>query len=366
MVIKKQIKSSIIYDQEIWMYKVVLPWIIRYFDTVIYGFDWSKEVYSKEKISLGIDNMLIWITQVDWYKILCFIDLGDLSSNYFFVKSFDIINFWLENSKYYCLVYSDINWNILYETNLDTNNYKLIIKKNKICIENNIFNTTVFEKEFFLENTDSTTIQSIQKNKATDIIDLFIFRDYFSESSWGTEFQSFLKMINFWDNVYLTTSEYNKEFYPKLKVNISINWDIEWIDFWKIRKIFLTYFLENTLVYIIDNDILKQYFWNYFLDMSVENIDNLNLDFKLPDDIFSWSKQYNRFKKDLLILLYNYYLLNINLLEIRWLANSKSEDVYIKSTIIRWKITESSLEKNISLYENRLKEVLEIIKNKSS
>lgn len=119
----------------------------------------------------------------------------------------------------------------------------------------------------------------------------------------------------------------------------------------------LSFFREDILAYFIKNDFIKSYFSNYFQDVSSYNIKNINLDFEIPKNIFSWNKDFSEFKNKLNILRYTYFKLKESYQK---LEESKSiiQDSQIKLSENRNDILLETLRKTISLYEDKLREFL--------
>jgi hypothetical protein len=60
---------------------------------------------------------------------------------------------------------------------------------------------------------------------------------------------------------------------------------------------------------LINNDFVKNYFSPYLNDLTNIKLDNINPNFNIPENIFSGDTEFIKFKKDLLKLRYNLFLL---------------------------------------------------------
>ncbi len=111
------IKSSIKLDENTWLYSLELPWIKRYFEWIYYCFEWNNKHYWKyidkfRKIDLW--NRVLWISSFYESFVICFIDLENLSSKYFFAKAFDVFEFSLEEKNITALFVKNLIENIVF------------------------------------------------------------------------------------------------------------------------------------------------------------------------------------------------------------------------------------------------------------
>lgn len=202
---KKNIASSIIQDEKTWLFQIIMPWINRDFESIIFSYDWKIIVYWKLKSQdfsfLDFWNYLLWFTSFFWFKVICFINLDDLSSKYFFVKSFDIFDFVLLSNSYFCFFYKDYKDELWFYSNLESKEFHINFMDKKIIIRNNIFWTKVFEKDlnFIIKKEDNIfdIIKYNDKNDFLDVADFFIFDDFFVKSYWFKDFYNFL-LLFYW------------------------------------------------------------------------------------------------------------------------------------------------------------------------
>ena len=376
MLLKNEnIESSIIKNKDLWLYEIKLPWIKRYFESIYYSFEWSNKVYwglvNKFK-NLDLCNKLVWITKFNNNYIICFIDLKNLESKYIFTKSFDIIDYDLEGSNYFTFIYKDFKNKIRYFTNYRWKDYSFDIIKNKFIVKNAIFDTEVFSNLFLLDNElidNKIKVLEIQNKQYLDIVDFFIFDDYFIKSSNKNfdDFCDFLKYINNRDieinsNLYIKIHiiKYEDLYHPKIKINLSVIYNnLDYLNLDELRKLLLSFFTENISCYIINNKILEKYFWNYINDFTNLEFDNLDLNFSLPEDIYSSDILFENFKLDLLKLRYNLFLLkeSYKLKDKKLVGNNE----YIKTVNSRLSLNKWSLEKSIVNYEKKLWKLLDKI-----
>lgn len=198
----KTIKSSVVKDEKTWLFCLKLPWILRYFEDIIYFYDNIIKSYWKKYFvwkNIFLKDTLLWFSSFYWYKIVCIIDLKSLESKYFFVQIFDFINFVLEEIEYYAFIYKDFNWIIWYYSDLNNQNYIINIEKNSFVVKNSIFQTEVYNyniKDIVNYKLEKTKIYA--KNEIKDylsIADFYIFDDFFIKSSWYEKFYEFLKLF---------------------------------------------------------------------------------------------------------------------------------------------------------------------------
>ena len=370
---KKKIESSIFKDEEIWLYKVELPWIERYFESVIFSVDWIKKNYwEKYKVFEHIDlwNNLIWISRFNNYYIFCFIDLNNLNSKYYFVESFDITEVSLNRENYSVFVYKDFQNELWYFIDYNWVDFDFKVENNHFIVKNNIFWNKVLSKKINLENNlkwwELRVLKSDDK-QYLDIADFFIYDDFFIKSNEQNfiDFSSFLenlenKAIKVNTNLKykINITNYNDLYYPKLKINLSIlSKDIVEFELKDFRKLLLAFFGENIFCYLINNELIEKYFSNYFNDFTNIEFNKLDLDFSLPEDIFTSDKAFKDFKIEFLKFRYNLFLLKeaYNLKDIK----TKWSSLYIKQLNNRLEINKTTLEKTIFNYENMLSKLLQ-------
>lgn len=374
----KQIDSSINFDENLWLYKIVLPWIERYFESIYYSYNWNNKLYWKkcykfEKIDLI--NKLVWISTFWEFYIICFIDLNSLESNYIFAKCFNISLVQIENQDYYLLFYQDFENKIKYISNYKWCNFSINLNNWKYNIKNNIFWTKIFEDTIWFDNKlDLNNYKETKDNQEyLDIADFFIYDDLFIKDN-NSNFDTFYKFISHFNenkikinedlSFQLSIDKFKNDFYPKIKINIRIfTKNIEKIELKEIRQLLLSFFLENTFCYLIWDKYIKRHFSYYFNDFTNLDFNKLNLNFSLPENIFKSDSRLDKFKLDILKLRYNLFLLN----------EAKNENTnnilnktnpYINLAKKRFEINKVGLDKNIKIYEDMFSKLLLIISNK--
>lgn len=377
MILKKQqIESSISKNENLWLYEIKLPWINRQFDSIYYSFKWNNKQYWKLASKFNkydLWDRLIWITRFNSYYIICFIDLSTLESEYFFVKSFDIFEISLNTKNYFSFIYNDFNNKLWYFTNYKQKNYNFLLKDNIFKIKNTIFDTEIFHKLINLDNWFSNSeikVLEIDKNTYLDIADFFIYADFFIKTNINNygKFYDFLKKFNQKTlkinenlSVKINITKFDNLYYPKSKINLSVfTKDIKKLKLIDIRKLFLSFFAENISCNLINNRNIQNNFSEYFNDFTNLEFDKLNLDFNIPNNVYSSDKLFEKFKLDLLKLRYNLFLLK----EAYKLKDKKAEwnSEYIKLVNNRLNINKGSLERIIINYEKMFSKLIDNVK----
>ena len=369
---KKEIDSSIITDKELWLYNVNLPWINRYFESVYYSFEgknkWYWNLVTKFN-NKNLNNQLVWISRFNNHYVICFIDLNNLSSKYYFVKSFEILEVSLEWVKYDTFIYRDFENNLKFIIDYKWDDFAFDITENKFIILNTIFWSEAYSINYSLDNfiiTKKLELIIDTDIEYLDIADFFIYDDFFTLSfdENFNNFSTFLWLLNnksIKGETSLTyrikLANYNDLYSPKIKINLAIlSKNIEFFKVDDFRNLLLCFFWENISCYLINNEYIEKYFSNYFNDFTKLEFDEIDLDFNLPDDIFSSDKAFKDFKLDLLKLRYNLFLLKTayNLKDIK----SEWWNSYLDMLNNRLNINKESLEKTISSYEKILTNLL--------
>ncbi len=395
----KTIKSSINLDKNTWLYSLELPWIKRYFEWIYYCFEWTTKLYwlhTNKFKKLDFWNKIIWITTFYDYYTICFINLENLSSKYFFAKAFDTLEFILEWKNYSALLCKDFQGKNIYFHNYKWKNFSIESSDKEFLVKNKILETIVFSKKISLENTifknKPNFNQELPENpNFLSIADFFVYDDYFvtSKKNNFSIFYSFLENINgkaFKVNSSLTIKlkiqKYSNPYYPKLKINLSVFvrkshkncqqralalwkdqetlplWNTDF-DFEKFRKLILAFLPENTVCDLINNDSVRNYFSPYLNDLTNIKLDNINPNFDIPKNIFSGNTEFIKFKKDLLKLRYNLFLLKE-----AYALKYESEIEKPLSWILSPSHEKEEQDENVSLFEKRLgmvKENLEVV-----
>jgi len=379
MSLKKNIKSSIKKDDNTGLYELILPWIKRYFESIIIN-QWAKKVYWNFDSSIDIqdniymNNISFWISSFFDYKIACFIDLNSMKSDYFFFLKSKLFNFKLNWNKYFCFAYMDYKWKLLFYSDYKWDDFSLEKRKKKIIIKNNIFWTEIFEEDisdlFIWINYDQVSyLGDIKDKKYLDLADFYIFDDYFTKTSWYWDFYKFLtifsnKYIKINNNTYLKLgiTKYKDIFCPRFKINISIFTEKNSeINLSEIRKLLLSFLTENILSYVIDNDNIKKYFSKYIKDLSTNKLESLDFNYEIPKNIYETNSKFIEFKRDILLLRYNYFKLKESISKISN-VNTRSTNSNIELSSMRSKMVEKNMKNTLVLYENKLREILSLIK----
>lgn len=298
-----------------------------------------------------------------------FIYLDTFKSDYFFVESFDIIDFKLDNKQHSIFVCKDLQNDQIFETNYKWEDYDLNIDKNKVVIKNTIFWTEVFSEEIKLNNKIFSTEgfkpskkSIIQDNKYLSIAGFFIFNDLFIKNSDDNfnKFYLFLQRLYFDNWTKINITKYDDLFYPKIKINLLVNSDsYEFEDF---RKMLLSFFPENMACYLIDNERVEDYFSSSsFNDFTHLEINKVETNYKNPDNIYSFDKKISDFKLNLMKLRYNLYLLKEVCEDKQKINLDNKYNQNIKLLKNRLDIEHLSLTVVIEKYEEKFKHLLSLI-----
>lgn len=376
---KKIIKSSIIKDTNTWLYKITLAWMSRYFESVLFSYNKSQKKYWNHfdwKQINFINNYIIWYSNIFDYKMICLINLVNYKSQYYFLIDFEINTFSIQWKNYFYLIYKDFKWNIWYKTDLDLDNYKIEILGNKLNIKNNVFWTIVFEfnikKITNLNQIKQNFIKTQVENNYLNIADFYFFEEGLFEIKNYNDFYDFLNQFA-WKkiedsnekSIIFDLKKYDNELFPKLKLSLYIKTiDLHTKNnFYKIQKIIFGFISENTLMYLNENKNINDSFSWYLLNISKEKIWNLDTNFKFNENIFNTDTNLIEFKKDFLILKYNFFALNELLVKLNWQNYLENSNLILNNAKIRWNLTKENLEKTIKIYKKKLTLFIKKIKN---
>ncbi len=259
-------------------------------------------------------------------------------------------------------------------------------------IKNSILESIVFSKQISIkeEYFELKKMKIVEQDQAfLNIADFFVYDDYFVtyKKNNFSIFYSFLENINGKAlkvnsslTIKLKIQKYSTLYYPKLKINLSIfvrkshkdsqkralsllkDQEILALcadDFEDFRKLILAFFSENTVCDLINNGSIKNYFFPFLNDFTNVKLDNINSDFNIPKNIFSGDIEFIKFKKDLLKLRYNLFLLKE-----AYALKYESEIEKPLSWILYHSHEKEKQNENVSLFEKRLvkaKENLEVV-----
>jgi len=375
MSLKNNIKSSIKKDDNTGLYELILPGIKRCFEGIIIN-QWVRKIYWEfhkvsMKDSLYLDNYAFWISSFFDYKIACFIDLNSMNSKYFFFIDSKIFNFEILWKKYFCFVYLDYKWKRLFYSDYKWKDFIIKLNKKEILVKNNIFWTEIIREDisnlsWLLKNTVKL---EKKKEKYIDIADFYIFDDYFTKVQGYEEFYDFLSVFSDKDikinkdlSIKTSITKYSSAFVPKFKINVSVYVsDISSVNIEDFRKILLCFETENILSYIIDNDDIKKYFSKYIKDLSTNKLESLDFNYDIPKNIYETNSKFIEFKRDILLLRYNYFKLKESISKISN-VNTGSTNSNIELSSMRSKVVEKNMKNTLVLYENKLREILSLIK----
>lgn len=377
---KNSIDSSIKKDEGLKLYRIDISWIDRYFESIIFSYNWKNIIYWNQFSQYNLDfidfdNYIIWITKFFDFKIICFINLKDLENKYFFIKDFAIFDFKILWKKYFCFIYKDYKWKISFFSNLSLNRFSINLINNSIIVKNNIFNTITYKKDLDkIEFKDSVkwfvTKKIENKNDFLDIADFYIFDNYFLNSDWYDDLSNFINNFK-WEEFtineefsFTINSEYYDDlFFPKIKLNLKIKQKDSYnLLLSEFRKLMLSFYRENSLAYYINSDKINNYFWKYIEDISNYKISEIPIDFEIPKNIFNFDKKYKDFMYKLNILSYNYFELENSL---KKLINNdiNINKPYIKLSKQKKEIFIRNLKNSIKIYKAKLDNFFWLIKN---
>ena len=377
-----QIESLISFDDNLKLYKVELPWIIRYFEDVFYSFEWKNKKYFKDKnINLfgdlfSINNILLWITRFYNYYVVCFIFLDNLESEYYFLEEFNFINYNLGPYKYYVLIYKNYNWIVSYKTDLINWDFESSLNNNNFIVKNNIFNTVVFKKDISDINKNHSyshiKLQSEKNLKFINISTFYLYDDLFVNNidenfnnfnGFCKKFDSRIIANDNWIFYKFNIIKYDNLNYPLFKIDLHINSEkLSNFSCFEFRKLILSFFSESLLWYILDNNVISNYFSKYITDVTNLKINNVSLKFKLPENIFIADRNYNKIKKNILKFRYNLFVLKELYKKISNFEKLDMNNYNIDLIKNRGELELDNLIKIISLYEEKLENFFEKIK----
>jgi len=368
------IHSHITKDRVLWLYNIKLPWINRYFEKIIIWINWTQKKYWKadkkfEKINLN--DTFIWYSIFDTYYILCFINLKNLKSQYFFVKSFDVFDIKLDLINNNFFIFKDFNDNIWFYTNYEWNDYCFEIKNKDFIVKNNIFDSEIFRKDINFSNWNTKELNFCTWNvyNYLNIADFIIYDDFFikwDESNFDVFFD-FIKKYNWKNikvnnniNIKLKITKYDTLYYPKININLKVFIkNINNFDLTDIRKLILSFFNENIVCNLINKKHIQDYFWKYLNDFTNVNLENIEPHFTIPKNIYESNDIFEKFKIDLLKLRYNLFLLKENYNSKINIKNQDNEHIKLANTKLN--INKEILRKIIKNYEKVFWEFLKKI-----
>lgn len=383
----KIIKSVINYDKNSWLQKLKLPGIQRFFESIYYSYEWINKSYWKilDKFNWkDLGNNMVWISNFFEYQIICFIDLNNLSSKYYFVKDYNFFDIEIDLIKVNIFIYKDFNNKINYFTDYKWEEFSFEYNNNlnqfwwwKLNIKNNIFDSIILLKsvKFEEKNDEKIKLTKIKGNWYVDIADFFIFEDYFVKSEWFEQFYDFLSLFNNKNikidknlDIKLDIIKWNDQYNPKIKINLSIfTNDILKSDLSDISKLLWAFYAESNCCYLIDNDHFKSYFIDYINDFTHLDFEWIDLNFKLPNNIFESDLKYEEIKLNILKFRYNLFILKDSLKSLNK-QKIEGKNSYTKFLKNRVDITKNTLEIRVKNYEESFKKLLykisELYKNK--
>ncbi len=376
-------KTSISFDEKIWMYKIDYWFYTKYFDCFIlyYIEDGIRKVFWENTDNVFFDenfdlsNYAVWLTKFYDKTIVCLIDLDDFSTRYYIVKSCYFFDFTIKGKKYLFFFYIDEKWcDKLYhncdlwdiEIVFDAKKFMDIRTKFEININNKVLGVSILYKIIYLNQNkiNENIIENTYLNLS--IADLFFFEDDFYALKLDLTLFELLnnKVFKVWNHyVKIIANKYEDDFFPRYRIGFytDINYcnDINLND---MKKIFLCFFPKQYLTYIIDNKNINTQFNNYFLNVNTIDFEDIDLDFEVPSSIFEFDQDFTNFQINYNKLKYTYYNLKntlnlINNNEIEWQENS-----FIQASKIRLSMNKQSLEIMINKYEEMLKAIIEKIR----
>lgn len=333
-------ESSIFFDEKNEMYKIDLWFYTRFFDYIIYANNWILREFWKENIVVDdfrIDwNFVFWFTKSFWKILFNIFNLDNFESIYRVVDNVNLFSFCIKWKNYFLLVFLDLENNIWYYTNFKDANFEIIIQDNLVYVKNNIFNSIVFKKEL---NFTKKEVYKFDKPLENSILDFHFWANLFSKDDFDITFKDFEKLFSN-SNIILENKYWVKSFLLKTN-NLK--------DFLEFKKLVLTFNKEQFLCYSIDNKEIKELF-NEIEDISNFKLEELNFDFKIPENTFEYDESFLKFQKNIFKLQYILFSLKLSYEKI---LNQKEKDIneYTNLAFNRLSLTKENLEKNIIFYE---------------
>jgi len=335
-------ESSIFYDEKNEMYKVDLWFYTRFFDYLIYANNSVIRKFWKENIivdELKIDdNLIIWFIESFWKIIFNIFDLDNFENIYRVVFDANLFSFCIKWNNYFILVFTDLEWNIWYYTNFKDENFEIVIENNFLYVKNNIFDSIVFKKEL---NFRKKEVYKFNKTLENNILDFYFWENLFSKEDFSIIFNDFQNLFSH-SNITLENKFGIKSFFIKTK-NLK--------DIKEFKKLVLMFNSRQFLYYPIDNKEIKELF-NDIEDISNFKIDELNFNFKIPENIFEYDERFINFQKNIFKLQYVLFSLKISKEQIK---NNNFQNInwYTDFAFTRLNLTKENLEKNILYFEEK-------------
>ena len=370
---KKQIESSIHFDEKTWLYCVKLPWIKRHFEQVLYNFQGTQKLYNIDEKNIErwiqLNNTLLWITRIFNYYVICFLSLDTLKSRYYFVETFHLSSFKLSRDDKNIFVYKNYNWEVSYKIDSLPREFSSSLVGNDCIVKNDIFNTELFKIDISkIQNFELKKIkksQNNQKNIYQDIADFYIYDDFFIKNN-SKVYDDFLQFfLSEFSSIYSSeyqyvVKKYDVGFYPLLKINLKIiqwkNVDFSCSDF---RKLLFCFFSESIVWNYTDQNKISEYFSENIIDISDMEIKKLTSKIQLPKNIFLADESFHNIRVDILKLRHNLFILKENHQMITEFKKINSENESVQLSVIKGQIKNENLEKTIIVYEWYLKKYLD-------
>ncbi len=236
-----------------------------------------------------------------------------------------------------------------YYTNFDDKIFKIKLDSKKIYVQNTVFGTNIFEKEHNLKIKNENKIKNEKQDYS--IVDIYFFENIFTISNNKLLIEDFYSLDI--DSIRFSSDEwvYKFEVY---------NNDKNFLE--NLSKLFLSINNSQFFSYLPpQKDNYKMF--DAFEDISKININNLDFEFKEPDNVYEYDEKYNNFIKNVFKLKYVLYTLKQTYNKI--INNHKiPQNEYQKFKILKLDISRQSLEKIIPEFEDKLNKIENILKNK--
>lgn len=377
------VKSSISYVEKIWMYKIDLWFYTKYFEYLIYNYEnksnytfWNNFPEINIEKDLKLQSKVIWVTKFFDYFLVCFFDLKNFSNEYFLVKNTNIFSYNLKNKDYIFIIYTDKSNEEKIFHNCDLEDFEIVYKNKKFEIINKIIDIIVYKREINLKNPPTRAFtdkrynvlpkgeRSSKSSNLLNIIDLYYFDDIFSKNNISILKElMFLNDLDFNEDCRIEIKNIENPFFPNYRIQIfcDIN-NLESI--LSYIKLFLSINSEQYLIYWIENEFLNNLLEGLFENISHLKLEEIDLNFELPENIFKYNKNFWKLQKSINKLKYIIYIMKDNLEKINNIWNLNEQNEYVEVASIRLKVQKENLEKLIIVYSERLKQFLEKISSK--
>jgi len=239
-------------------------------------------------------------------------------------------------------------------------------------------------KQSFIKKEETKKLNTDWKN-ILSIIDFYFYRDNFisSEKKKYIDIVHVLRECIEDKDFFMDIEYFEGSYFPVLKMSLKIVLREKWNtisarehieqgiknifedksllqDITALKKVFLWFSTENVLIDTISDIRVKKFFSEGFFDVSDLKLENLSLDYSIPENIFVWKKSFVDIKINLLKIQHNLFILKQSYSSFQentseWVLWETDElSPYVQFMWLRKNVTQENLEKTIINYEKML------------